>query len=315
MRTVFMGTPDFAVAQLNALSESGKHEILAVVTQPDRPKGRGKKVLFPPVKDYAILKGFQVFQPEMIKSAGAADFLKELRPDIIVVAAFGQILPEGILNIPKYGCINVHASLLPKYRGAAPVHYAIMNGEKETGVTIMQMDAGMDTGAMLAKVSVSVGCEITTGELERVLMEKGATLLLETMDKIAAGALKPEPQDEKEATYAHLIVRGMEFIDWTKSAGEIHNKIRALNPAPGAYTHTPSGKILKIWKSAVTGEKNADEPGKVLSVGKTGFYVATGSGILEILEVQPEGKKHMTGQVFCNGRRLMTGDVLCREQD
>ncbi len=308
-----MGTPAFAEASLRALYEAGKHEIAAVVTQPDRPKGRGKKILFSEVKEYALLKGLPLFQPEKIKEKEAVEFLKKLKPEIIVVAAFGQLLSEEILALPKYGCINVHASLLPKYRGAAPIHYAIMSGEKEAGVTIMQMDKGMDTGAMLDKAAVAVKDDMTMGDLEKELREKGARLLLSVMDKIAAGKAEPVPQSEGEATYAPRITRGMEMIDWTKSAGEIHNLIRALNPAPGAHTLLPSGRILKIWKSSVKGEKTGEEAGKVLGATKNGFLVAAGGGIIEILEVQPEGRKHMTGQVFMNGRGLKTGDSLCRE--
>lgn len=310
MRIVFMGTPDFAVGSLQALCESGKHEILAVVTQPDRPKGRGNKLLQTPVKEYALEQGLTVYQPQKVKTPEFVELLHELQPELIVVAAFGQFLSKEILELPKYGCINVHASLLPKYRGAAPIQYAIIKGEKESGVTIMQMDIGMDTGAMLDKVVVPIEENTTMGELHDALREQGATLLLQVIDKIAAGTAVAEPQDDAQATYATLLDRSMEHIDWSKTAQDVHNLIRGFNPAPSTFTKLPNGKSLKIWGSKMTGKSSAAAAGTVIETGKHSFFVACGEGVLEITEVQPESKKRMPAQVFLNGRGVQEGDLL-----
>lgn len=310
MRIVFMGTPDFAVGSLQALCESGKHEILAVVTQPDRPKGRGNKLLQTPVKEYALEQGLTVYQPQKVKNPEFVELLHELQPELIVVAAFGQFLSKEILELPKYGCINVHASLLPKYRGAAPIQYAIIKGEKESGVTIMQMDIGMDTGAMLDKVVVPIEENTTMGELHDALREQGATLLLQVIDKIAAGTAVAEPQNNEQATYATLLDRSMEHIDWSKTAQEVHNLIRGFNPAPSTFTKLPNGKSLKIWGSKMTGKSSAAAAGTVIETGKHSFFVACGEGVLEITEVQPESKKRMPAQVFLNGRGVQEGDLL-----
>ena len=310
MRVVFMGTPDFAVGSLQALCESCKHEILAVVTQPDRPKGRGNKLLQTPVKEYALEQGLTVYQPQKVKTPEFVELLHELQPELIVVAAFGQFLSKEILELPKYGCINVHASLLPKYRGAAPIQYAIIKGEKESGVTIMQMDIGMDTGAMLDKVVVPIEENTTMGELHDALREQGATLLLEVIDKIAAGTAVAEPQNNEQATYATLLDRSMEHIDWSKTAQEVHNLIRGFNPAPSTFTKLPNGKSLKIWGSKMTGKSSAAAAGTVIETGKHSFFVACGEGVLEITEVQPESKKRMPAQVFLNGRGVQEGDLL-----
>lgn len=310
MKIVFMGTPDFAVGSLQALCESGKHEILAVVTQPDRPKGRGNKLLQTPVKEYALEQGLTVYQPQKVKTPEFVELLHELQPELIVVAAFGQFLSKEILELPKYGCINVHASLLPKYRGAAPIQYAIIKGEKESGVTIMQMDIGMDTGAMLDKVVVPIAENTTMGELHDALREQGATLLLQVIDKIAAGTAVAEPQDDAQATYATLLDRSMEHIDWSKTAQEVHNLIRGFNPAPSTFTKLPNGKSLKIWGSKMTGKSSTAAAGTVIETGKHSFFVACGEGVLEITEVQPESKKRMPAQVFLNGRGVQEGDLL-----
>lgn len=310
MRIVFMGTPDFAVGSLQALCESGKHEILAVVTQPDRPKGRGNKLLQTPVKEYALAQGLTVYQPQKVKTPEFVELLHELQPELIVVAAFGQFLSKEILELPQYGCINVHASLLPKYRGAAPIQYAIIKGEKESGVTIMQMDIGMDTGAMLDKVVVPIAENTTMGELHDALREQGATLLLQVIDKIAAGTAVAEPQDDAQATYATLLDRSMEHIDWSKTAQEVHNLIRGFNPAPSTFTKLPNGKSLKIWGSKMTDKSSAAAAGTVIETGKHSFFVACGKGVLEITEVQPESKKRMPAQVFLNGRGVQEGDLL-----
>ena len=310
MRIVFMGTPDFAVGSLQALCESGKHEIVGVVTQPDRPKGRGNKMLMTPVKEYALERGLTVYQPQKVKTPEFVQTLRELQPELIVVAAFGQFLSREILELPPHGCINVHASLLPKYRGAAPIQYAIIKGEKESGVTIMQMDIGMDTGAMLEKVVVPIAENTTMGELHDALREQGAALLLKVIDDIAAGTAVAEPQNDAEATYATLLDRSMEHIDWTKSAQEVHNLIRGFNPAPSTFTKLPNGKSLKIWGSRLTDKKSEAAAGTVVEAGKHSFFVACGSGVLEITEVQPESKKRMAAQVFLNGRGVAEGDIL-----
>ncbi|MBQ7884296.1 MAG: methionyl-tRNA formyltransferase [Phascolarctobacterium sp.] len=313
MRIVFMGTPDFAVGSLQALAEAGKYEIVSVITQPDRPKGRGRQMLMTPVKEYALSQGFEVHQPQRVKTPEFVAQLREMNPDLIVVAAFGQLLSQEILEMPKYGCINVHASLLPKYRGAAPIHYAIMQGEEESGVTIMQMDIGMDTGDMLKKVTVPIGENMTMGELHDELKVKGAKLLLEVIEDIEAGRALPEKQNEAEATYASLLKRDMEKIDWSKAATDIHNLVRGFNPAPGAFTKLPDGKNLKIWGSRLTDKTTTAEAGTVIEVTKHSFFVACGAGVLEIVEVQPESKKRMAAQVFINGRGVQVEDVLGKE--
>ena len=314
MRIVFMGTPDFAVDSLAALVESSDHEIVAVITQPDRPKGRGQKVLMTPVKEYALEKNLVVLQPAKIRTPEFIEELKALAPELIVVVAFGQFLPKEILELPKYGCINVHASLLPKYRGAAPIHYAVMNGEKESGVTIMRMDKGMDTGAMLAKVATYIGEDMTMGELHNELKVAGAHLLLEVIRGIEDGTIKDMPQNDAEATYASLLDKEIEKIEWSKSASEIHNKVRGLNPWPGAYTLLPDGRKLKIWQTRVmTKEYSGTKPGTVVAFSKEGFIVACGNGCLEVIEVQPESKKKMPADVYCNGYKMKLGEILSLE--
>lgn len=310
MRIVFMGTPDFAVGSLQALCESGKHEIVGVVTQPDRPKGRGNKMLMTPVKEYALAQGYTVYQPQKVKTEEFVQVLRTLQPELIVVAAFGQFLSKEILELPKYGCINVHASLLPKYRGAAPIQYAIIKGEKESGVTIMQMDIGMDTGAMLSKVVVPIGENTTMGELHDALRAEGAKLLLTTIDDIAEGKAEAVPQNDAEATYATLLDRSMEHIDWSKSAQEVHNLIRGFNPAPSTFTKLPNGKSLKIWGSRLTDKTSEAAAGTVIETAKRSFFVVCGEGVVEITEVQPESKKRMPAQVFLNGRGVQVGEVL-----
>lgn len=310
MRIVFMGTPDFAVGSLQALSDSGKHEIAAVVTQPDRPKGRGNKMLMTPVKEYAHSKNYVVYQPQKVKTEEFVNILHQLQPELIVVAAFGQFLSKEILDLPKYGCINVHASLLPKYRGAAPIQYAIINGEKESGVTIMQMDIGMDTGAMLSKVTVPINENTTMGELHDELKIKGAALLLKTIDLIADGKAVAVPQDNNAASYATLLDRSMEHIDWNRSAQDVHNLIRGFNPAPSTFTKLPNGKSLKIWESRLSDKISDAAAGTVIEIMKHSFLVACGEGVLEITEVQPESKKRMPAQAFLGGRGVQQGDIL-----
>ena len=309
MRILFMGTPDIAADCLKALYEAG-HDICAVYTRRDKPVGRKQVLTAPPVKEVALAHGTPVFQPRTLRDGGEDENIRALAPELIVVVAYGCILPRSVLEAPKYGCINVHASLLPKYRGAAPIQYAIIKGEKESGVTIMQMDIGMDTGAMLDKVVVPIEENTTMGELHDALREQGAALLLQVIDKIATGTAVAEPQDNEQATYATLLDRSMEHIDWSKTAQEVHNLIRGFNPAPSTFTKLPNGKSLKIWGSKMTDKSSAAAAGTVIETGKHSFFVACGDGVLEITEVQPESKKRMPAQVFLNGRGVQEGDLL-----
>lgn len=308
MRVLFAGTPAFAVRILQGLAENKDVELVGVVTQPDKPRGR-KGVLTPSaVKEYALSKGLTVYQPVKIKSPEFVEILRRIEADVMVVAAYGQILSEEILNLPKFGCINVHGSLLPKYRGAAPAQFAILNGEKESGVTIMQMDKGMDTGAVLAKVVVPITEDMTSGDLLERLAEAGDGALRRVLAVLGTDTCRPAAQNEDEATYAHLLKREMERIEWVDTARNIHNKVRAFSPEPGAYTFLPDGRQLKVWKS-VLAEGNG-RPGEVLAVEKKSFVVAAGEGALRILQVQPAGKKPMPAGDFLNSRAIEAGDVL-----
>ncbi|MGL5207528.1 MAG: methionyl-tRNA formyltransferase [Acidaminococcaceae bacterium] len=314
MRIVFMGSPDFAVDSLAALTENSQHELVAVITQPDRPKGRGQKVLMTAVKEYALNKKIPVLQPTKIRTKEFVEELRALRPELIVVVAFGQFLPKDILQMPKHGCINVHASLLPKYRGAAPIHYAIMNGEKETGVTIMMMDEGMDTGAMLAKTVTQISGDMTMGVLHDQLKIAGAKLLIEVVEKLGKGTIEAVPQNNEEASYASLLDKKIEKIEWSNTAQEIHDKVRGLNPWPGAHTLLPDGRNLKIWKTKVVSKDYSDtRPGTIVELTKQGFLVACGKDSLEVNEVQPESKKKMAADVFCNGYKIKMGEILSVE--
>ncbi len=316
MRIVFMGTPDFAVGSLRALAECGNpnYEIVGVVTQPDRPKGRGNKVIMTPVKEYALEKGFEVFQPQRVKTPEFVQVLRDLAPDLIVVTAFGQLLSQEILDLPQYGCINVHASLLPKYRGAAPIQYAIIKGEKQSGVTIMRMDIGMDTGDMMGKVIVPIGENMTFEQLHDALCEAGCKLLLQVVNEIANGTAHREVQNEQEATFATKLDRSMERIDWNRPADEVHNHIRGFNPVPSTFTILPNGKKLKVFGSLLTSRTSDADCGTVVEIDKKSFYVACGNRtVLQVTEVQPESKKRMPSQVFLNGRGVQVGDVLGKE--
>ena len=310
MRILFMGTPNFAVNSLAALLADSSCEVVGVVTQPDRPKGRGHKLVPSPVKEFALAHNLTVLQPEKVKEPAVVEQLAALQPELIVVAAFGQFLPETILHMPKHGCINVHGSLLPRLRGAAPVQYAILQGDKEAGVTIMKMAKGMDTGDMLETVRVPIGAEMTGGELMDALAVAGATLLLKVVHDIAAGKAVATAQKETEATYATLITKEMQQIDWTKSAETIHNQIRAFNPAPGSITTLPNGKNLKLWQSkVVTGNWPQGKPGTIVEADKQ-VVVSTGAGFLELIEVQPESKNKMPAAVLVNGKYVKLGDIL-----
>lgn len=311
MKIVYMGTPDFAVAPLEAILKAG-HEVTAVVTQPDRQKGRGREVQYSPVKECALSYGIPVLQPLKIKEKDAVEELRKYLADIFVVAAFGQLLSEEILNMPRFGCINIHASLLPAYRGAAPIQWCVINGEEKTGVTIMQMAKGMDTGDILLQKEVVLDEKETGGSLFDRLMETGAELIVEALPKIEAGELTPVVQKEELATYAGKITKDMGNIDFAKSAVTIERLIRGLNPWPSAFTHY-KGKILKIWEADVVSEcANAENPvpGTVIAMDKESFTLATGEGALRIRSLQPEGKKRMSCAEFMRGYEVKVGEAL-----
>ena len=309
MKTVFMGTPDFSVGTLEAILEAG-HEVAAVVTQPDKPKGRGKAMQATPVKEAALAHGLTVFQPTRIREPGFQEELKKINPDVIVVVAFGQIIPKTILELPRYGCINVHASLLPCYRGASPIQWAVINGDEVSGVTIMRMDAGLDTGDMLSKVEVPLAADETWGSLFDKLSEAGARQLVLTLAELERGTLQPEKQPEESPTeYARMITKADGEIDWTKDAVTLERLIRGLNPWPSAFTHL-EGKTLKIWKASVRDLDSKETAGTVISSGKDGLIVQTGQGQLQILELQLEGKKRMETDAFLRGYSVQEGTVL-----
>ncbi len=298
MRVVFMGTPDFSVPALEKIAQV--HDVVGVVTQQDRPKGRGNKVQFPPVKEKAVALNIPVYQPEKVKAPEFVQQLREMKPDVIVVIAFGQIVSKEILDMPQYGCINVHASLLPKYRGAAPIQWAVIDGEKESGVTTMYMAEGIDTGDMIDKAVIPLAEDETGGSLFDKLADVGAELIVETLDKLEKGTAVRTPQNEAEATHVGKITKDFGKIDFAKSAVEIERLIRGLNPWPSAFT-TMDGKTLKIWRGEVLDCETTQQPGTVLSADKKGIQVATGKGVLNILELQLEGKKRMEVQAFLNG--------------
>ena len=307
LKTIFMGTPDFAVPCLEVLQ--AKTEVLAVITQPDRPKGRGHNLQASPVKQKALEYNLPVLQPEKIKTEEFTAELERLQPDLIVVVAFGQILSQRILDIPPLGCVNVHASLLPRYRGAAPIHWSIINGEKETGVTTMLMDAGLDTGDMLLKDKVTITEEMTTEELHDQLMAMGGKLLAETIDGLANGTITPEKQDDSFSNYAGMLNKETGHIDWSKSAVEIHNLIRGLNSWPVAWS-MKDGKNYKFWRTKVENSNSDKAPGTVVELRKNSFCLATGEGLLEVLEIQPPSKKRMSAGDLLRGHGVAVGDIF-----
>lgn len=308
MKIVFMGTPEFAVPCLQKIIDEG-HEVLAVVTQPDKPKGRGKKLAMPPVKELALKYNIDVYQPVKAREESFVEKLKEINPELIVVVAFGQILPKSILDIPKFGCVNVHASLLPKYRGAAPLNWVIINGEEKTGVTTMYMDVGLDTGDMILKSEIILDDEITAGELHDKMMIDGANVLKETIDLIAQGKAPREKQNDDETCYSPIMDKTLGNIEWNKSAKDIHNLVRGVNPWPSAYT-TYENQTMKIWKTKVV-DKNSDKaPGTILKVDKEGIEVNTGNGVIQISEIQMSGKKRMVVSEYIKGNTISTDIVL-----
>lgn len=308
MKIVFMGTPEFAVGALEAIIEAG-HEVVCAVTQPDKPKGRGKAIQFPPVKECALAHGIPVFQPVKIKTPEAVEQLAAYEADLFVVAAFGQILSSEILHMPKYGCINIHASLLPKYRGAAPIQWAVINGERESGVTIMQMNEGLDTGDMLTKAVVPITADDTGDSLHDKLMKAGAELVVKTLPMIERGEIDPQPQNDEDSCYAKMLQKSLGRIDWTKSAEELERLVRGLNSWPGCYTAF-RGKNLKVWEAEAVSEKTETETasGTVALVTKETIGVSTGNGILLLKSVQPEGKKRMQVKDYLLGYPVKTGE-------
>lgn len=308
MRIVFMGTPEIAVPSLERLTSDG-HDLCAVVTQPDRPKGRGKKLAFSPVKEAAMRHELEILQPEKASQPDFLDRLRELNPDLIVVIAFGQILRKEVLDLPKYGCVNVHVSLLPKYRGAAPINWAIINGEEKTGVTTMFMDEGLDTGDIIKTREFSLDDEINAGQLHDIMMEEGADVLSQTVKAIEDGTAERIRQNDDESTYAPMMDRNLGHIDFKKSAVSIHNLVRGTVPWPGAWCESPYGKI-KIWKTRIGQGQTDREPGTIVSVGKQGIEVACGMGMLLIEEIQMPNKKRMHVSEYIKGNTIEIGKVL-----
>lgn len=307
MKVIFMGTPDFAVPTLQALADSKNYSVLEVVTQPDRPKGRGKHLAAPPVKELALKLGLPCYQPETMRSQEVLDHFRQLNPDVIVVVAYGRILPREILEIPKYGCINVHSSLLPDFRGAAPIHWAIYHGRKETGVTTMYINEGLDTGDMLLKSSRPIDDSISMGELHDLLKDDGAALLIQTLDQLEKGTAIRIPQDDSQATYAPLITKEDEKIDWTRSAEEIHNQIRAFNPWPGTYTSFRNER-LKIWKTHVKTDDNTQGEAGTILYSEKEVGVFTGNGILVLEEVQPQSRNRIAALDWARGHELKANE-------
>ena len=312
MKIVFMGTPDFAAGALKAIIEAG-HEVTLVVTQPDRAKGRSDKLIPSPVKEVALEHNIPVFQPLKIKTPEAVAELRKYDADIFVVAAFGQIISQEILDMPRYGCVNIHASLLPKYRGASPIQRVILDGEKKTGVTIMQMDAGIDTGDMLYKVETEISDEDTFETLHDRLTGIGAEAIVEALPLIESGELVPEKQDDSQSCYAKLIKKEMGKIDFNKSAAQVSRLVRGMNPWPSAYTFL-SGKQMKVWRVSVlpqTDENNGKAvPGEIVELTKDGITVKCGKGSVKILELQLEGKKRMAAKDFLLGAKPEVGSIL-----
>lgn len=309
LRVVFMGTPDFAVPCLDMLVAE-QYNVVAVVSQPDRPKGRGQKLAQSPVKQAALAYGLNVLQPNKIKEADFQTELSLLKPDLIIVVAFGQFLPKAMLDMPPLGCINVHASLLPFYRGAAPIHWALIHGERVTGVTTMYMDIGMDTGDMILREEIPIAEQDTTGMIHDKLKESGAKVLSETIKLILANQVIRTVQQHEKATYAPLLTREVEAINWQQSATEIHNLVRGLNPWPGAYC-SYQDKNVKTWQTReYESGPSTNVPGQIIKITADGFVVGTGQGLLEILEMQPVNKRRMSAKDFVCGYGVTIGDIL-----
>lgn len=310
MRVIFMGTPDFAVGTLEEIIKAG-HEVVLVVSQPDKAVGRSKALKYTPVKACALAHGIEVYQPQKVRDAACIEYLRGYEPDIIIVEAFGQIISKEILDMPRFGCVNVHASLLPKYRGAAPIQWAVINGDAVTGVTTMRMDEGIDTGDMILKQEVIIREDETGGSLFERLSETGAKLCVKTMEAIEAGTAVYTPQDASMATHTAKINKELGSIDWTRDAKSIECLIRGLDPWPSAYTRL-GDKTLKIWKAQVISENSEAAPGCIVKVEKNRILVQTGAGMLALLEVQLEGKKRMPVDAFLNGYEVEAGTYFKR---
>ncbi len=310
MNVIFMGTPDFSVPVLQALIQSPAHTVTAVVTQPDKARGRSGKLVFTPVKEVAIANQIPVYTPKRIKDADMVAKLKKIPCDVIVVVAFGQLLSKEILELPPYGCFNVHASLLPRWRGAAPIQWAILEGDKTTGITTMQMDVGLDTGDILLKKEIEISPQETGESLHDRLAEISGDLLLETLLLAEEGNLQPISQNDEESCYAKMLTKELGLLDMNEEAEKLERYIRGLNSWPSAYTGF-RGKTLKIWRAEVVKEDTAEKSGTVVSVDKNSFTVQTGRHCLRILEVQMEGKKRMDADSFLRGVAVKKGDMLC----
>ena len=308
MKVIFMGTPDFSVGTLEALVEAG-HEVVLAVTQPDKPKGRGKEMQFTPVKECAVKYNIPVYQPRRVREAECIEELRKFQADIMVVVAFGQILPKEILEMTPYGCVNVHASLLPKYRGAAPIKWAIIDGEEVTGVTTMQMDEGLDTGDMLLRTEIPMDPKETGGSLHDKLSEAGAKLCVETLKGLQEGTITAIPQGESPTAYAKMLDKQLGNVDWTKDADAIERLIRGLSPWPSAYTNW-NEKVMKIWDASALDGKSDKAPGTIAKVEKDAFYVQTGNGLLKVCELQIPGKTRMDAGAFMRGYQVKEGEIL-----
>ncbi|MCT4687366.1 methionyl-tRNA formyltransferase [Vallitalea sp.] len=310
MKVVFMGTPDFSVPTLQELINS-EHEVVAVVTKPDKPKGRGNKVLFTPIKEVAISNDIDVYQPQKLSEKDFVEAMEHINPDVIVVIAFGKILPKRILDLPKYGCINVHASLLPKYRGAGPIQWSIINGEAETGITTMYMDVGLDTGDMLLKEAVKIEDTDTGGSLHDKLSNIGAKLLIKTLKEVQNNTINRVKQNSDESTYAPMLEKSLGNINWENEAYKIELLIRGLNPWPSAYTYL-GNKILKIWAGKIIEHSYDGKHGEIVDILKDGFIVKCKKQCILIKEVQLQGKKRMSADAFLRGYKLEVGEILGR---
>ncbi len=310
MKVLFMGTPDFAVPTLKALCESG-YDVIGVLTKEDKPRGRGHQMMPTPIKVYAQEQNIPVYQPSTLRDEAFAEMLSELDPDIIVVVAYGKILPRNVLDYPKYGCINVHGSLLPEYRGAAPMQRAIIDGKAETGITTMLMADGIDTGDMLLKQSVKIDIDDNFEDMHDRLSEVGASLLIKTLKGLEMGEITPEKQDDTRSTYAAKIEKEDCLLDFSKDAKVIHDLIRGLSPIPLSFTHTPDGKLLKVVKGKLCDAEKTPKclPGTVIEVGED-IKIACGKGIISLLTVVPEGKGRMSAADFVRGRKIAVGDLL-----
>lgn len=305
MRLVFMGTPDFAVPSLRTLVEAG-HEVAAVFTQPDKPKNRGMKLQPTPVKEYAMTQNIPVYQPEKLRDGTALDLLKKIMPELIVVAAYGRILPKEILELPRLGCVNVHSSLLPKYRGAAPINWAILNGEAESGVTIMHMAEGLDTGDIIAQRSTAITLDDTAATLHDRLAQMGAELLTETVAALADGSASRTAQDDALSCYAPMLSRELSPMDWSRTARQLHDQVRGLIPWPSA-TAEIDGVRCKVWSTTILEERSEKAPGTIVQADKKALKVVCGDGrLLRIDELQPDGKKRMAATAFLLGHPIQT---------